>query len=72
MITSTSLLNKIEIEVIPESNDIISKENLYIVLDTTGNSNLFLIEDIISSGSNKSGTLYNPPSSFIDNKKYIR
>ncbi len=71
-ITSTSLLNRIEIEVIPESNDIISKENLYIVLDTTGNSNLFLIEDIISSGSNKSGTLYNPPSSFINNKKYIR
>ena len=32
-ITSTSLENRIEIEVTPESNDIVAKENLYIVLD---------------------------------------
>ena len=51
-ITSTSLENKIEIEVTPESNDIVAKENLYIVLDTTGNSKLNLLEDVLVSGSN--------------------
>ena len=71
-ITSTSLSNRIEIEVTPESNDIVAKENLYIVLDTTGNSQLNLIEDVLVSGSNVSGTNYTPPSSFISNKKYIR
>ena len=71
-ISSTSITNKIEIEVTPESNDIIAKENLYIVLDNTGNSTLTLIEDTISSGSNRSGTTYTPPSSFISTKKYTR
>ena len=71
-IISTSLSNRIEIEATPESNDIVAKENLYIVLDTTGNSKLSLIEDVLVSGSNVSGTNYTPPSSFISNKKYIR
>ena len=71
-ITSTSLENRIEIEVTPESNDIVAKENLYIVLDTTGNSKLNLLEDVLVSGSNVSGTNYVPPSSFISNKKYTR
>ena len=71
-ITSTSLSERIEIEVTPESNDIVAKENLYIVLDNTGNSKLNLLEDVLVSGSNISGTNYTPPSSFISNKKYIR
>ncbi len=71
-ITSTSLENRIEIEATPESNDIVAKENLYIVLDTTGNSKLNLLEDVLVSGSNVSGTNYIPPSSFISNKKYTR
>ena len=71
-ITSTALENRIEIEVTPESNDIVAKENLYIVLDTTGKSVLTLKEDLISSGSNRSGVSYNPPSSFISNTKYTR
>ena len=71
-IVSTSLSERIEIEVTPESNDIVAKENLYIVLDTTGNSKLNLLEDVLISGSNVSGTNYTPPSSFISNKKYIR
>ena len=71
-IVSTSLSERIEIEVTPESNDIVAKENLYIVLDTTGNSKLNLLEDVLVSGSNISGTNYTPPSSFISNKKYIR
>jgi hypothetical protein len=41
-ISSTSLPNRIEIGVTPESNDIVAKENLYIVLDTTGKSVLTL------------------------------
>ena len=71
-ISSTSLSNRVEIEVTPESNDIVAKENLYIVLDTTGNSKLNLLEDVLVSGSNVSGTNYIPPSSFISNKKYTR
>ena len=71
-ISSTTLTNRIEIEVTPESNDIVAKENLYIVLDTTGNSKLNLLEDVLVSGSNVSGTNYTPPSSFISNKKYTR
>jgi hypothetical protein len=71
-ITSTSSSVGIEVEVIPDSNDIIAKENLYIVLDTTSNSLLNLIEDPISSGSNKSGNSYVPPSSYTSNKKYTR
>ena len=71
-IVSTSLSERIEIEVTPESNDIVAKENLYIVLDTTGNSKLNLLEDVLVSGSNISGTNYAPPSSFVSNKKYIR
>ena len=71
-ISSTSIAEKIEIEVTPESNDIVAKENLYIVLDTKGNSQLNLLEDVLVSGSNVSGTNYIPPSSFISNKKYTR
>lgn len=71
-ITSTESSVGIEVEVIPDSNDIIAKENLYIVLDTTSNSLLNLIEDSISSGFNKSGNSYVPPSSFTSNKKYTR
>ena len=71
-IVSSTLSNRVEIEVTPESNDIVAKENLYIVLDTTGNSKLNLLEDVLVSGSNISGTNYTPPSSFISNKKYTR
>ena len=70
-ISSSFLADRIEIEVIPESNDIVAKENLYIVLDTTANSTLTLLEDVISSGLNKSGTSYIPPSSFA-NTTYTR
>mgnify|MGYP001425517028 FL=1 len=71
-ISSTSIDGKVEIEVTPESNDIVAKENIYIVLDTKGNSKLNLLEDVLVSGSNISGTNYTPPSSFISNKKYTR
>ena len=71
-IVSTGLCGRIDIHVIPESNDIISKQYLYIILDTSANSRLTLIEDVVSSGSNRSGNNYMPPSSFISGKTYIR
>ena len=71
-ITSTTMSGKIEIQVIPESNDIIAKQNLYIILDVSANSKLNLIEDVVSSGSNRSGNNYMPPSSFVSGKTYVR
>ena len=71
-ISSSTIPNKIEVEVIPESNDIIAKQNLYIVLDTTSGSRLTLLEDLISSGSDRSGSSYTPPSSFVNSKRFIR
>ena len=71
-ISSTSLSNRIEIGVTPESNDIVAKENLYIVLDTTGKSVLTLKEDLVTSGSSRSGTNYIPPSSYTSSTKFTR
>jgi hypothetical protein len=71
-ISSTSLPNRIEIGVTPESNDIIAKENLYIVLDTTGKSVLTLKEDLVTSGSNRSSSNYVPPSSYTSSTKFTR
>ena len=71
-ISSTALDNRIEIGVTPDSNDIVAKENLYIVLDTTGQSVLTLKEDLITSGSNNSATKYVPPSSYTSSKKFTR
>ena len=71
-ISSSTLENRIEIGVTPESNDIIAKENLYIVLDTTGKSVLTLKEDLITSGSSRSGSNYVPPSSYTSSTKFTR
>ena len=71
-ISSTDLENRIEIGVTPESNDIVAKENLYIVLDTTGKSVLTLKEDLITSGSSRSGRSYTPPSSYTSSTKFTR
>ena len=71
-ISSTVLDNRIEIGVTPESNDIVAKENLYIVLDTTGKSVLTLKEDLITSGSSRSGSKYVPPSSYTSSTKFTR
>jgi len=71
-ISSTVLDNRIEIGVSPESNDIVAKENLYIILDTTGKSVLTLKEDLITSGSSRSGSNYIPPSSYTSSTKFTR
>jgi len=70
-ITGTSLLNGfIEVQAIPESNDVVGLKELYLQLDIQ-NSNITTIEDIIISGENASATLFTPTSSYL-NGNYTR
>jgi hypothetical protein len=69
--SSTSLIdNTIEVEAIPESNDIIGLKDLYLKLDIAKST--FEVEnDTLSAGINQSGTLFRPTSSY-SNGKYTR
>lgn len=70
-ITSTSLSNGlIEVQAVPESNDIIGLKDLYLQVDVQ-NSVVNMVEDTITSGENISATLYVPTSSYL-NGKYTR
>jgi hypothetical protein len=70
-ITSSVLNNGfIEVQAIPESNDIIGLQDLYLQLDVT-NSVVNIVEDVVSSGENSSATQYVTTSSYL-NGKYIR
>ena len=60
--------NIIEVQAIPESNDVLARKELYLQFDVT-NSNFYMREDSISSGANTSGTRYNPQSSYQNGKK---
>jgi len=60
----------LEIQAIPESNDIIGLKELYLQIDIS-NSNVTAIEDIITSGENTSATLFTPTSSYL-NGNYTR
>jgi len=62
--------NVVEIQAIPESNDIIGLKDLYVQL-STANSTISTIEDIISTGADTSGTRFISTSSF-SNGQYIR
>ena len=62
--------NIIEIQAIPDSNDVIGLKDLYVQL-SVANSTISTIEDVISTGANTSGTTFVPTSSFL-NGKYIR
>jgi hypothetical protein len=68
-ITSTLLTNSgeniIQIQAIPESNDIIGLQDLYIKYDST-NSVIEMINDVIDSGSDISGSTYTFSSSFTN------
>jgi hypothetical protein len=55
----------IEISAIPQSNDVIGLQDLYLQLNTT-NSTLTMISDRISSGADVSGTTYISSSSFVN------
>ena len=68
-VTSTVLPdNIIEIQAIPQSNDVLARKELYLQFDVS-NSNFYMREDPISSGANTSGTRYNPQSSYSNGAK---
>lgn len=70
-ISGSSLSNGfIEVQAIPESNDVIGLKDLYLQVDVQ-NSTVNIIEDIITSGENTSATLFVPTSSYL-NGKYTR
>lgn len=62
--------NVIEIQAIPESNDIIGLKDLFLQL-SVANSSITTVEDVISTGADTSGTSFVSTSSFL-NGKYIR
>jgi hypothetical protein len=65
-ITSTSFPNNmIEIQAIPESNDVLGLKDLYVQLSISS-SKLEMIGDVISSGDNTAGTRFTSTSSFIN------
>jgi hypothetical protein len=71
IIRSSQLANGfIEVQAIPESNDIIGLQDLYLQLDVQ-KSLVNIIEDVVSSGENSSATQYITTSSFL-NGKYTR
>jgi hypothetical protein len=70
-IVETSLDNNIiEIQAIPESNDIIGLKDLYLQVDLS-KSVVNMIEDTIASGENVAATQYVPTSSYL-NGQYTR
>jgi len=60
----------IEVQAIPESNDIIGLKDLYLQFDVQ-KSVVNMIEDTVSSGENISATQYVPTSSYL-NGRYVR
>ena len=60
--------NIIEIQAIPQSNDILARKELYLQFDVS-NSNFYMREDPISTGANTSGTRYEPQSSYSNGAK---
>jgi hypothetical protein len=60
----------IEVQAIPESNDIIGLKDLYLQLDVK-TSVVNIVEDVVSSGENSSATQYVATSSYL-NGKYTR
>ena len=60
--------NIVEIQAIPQSNDVLARKELYLQFDVS-NSNFYMREDSISTGANTSGTRYNPQSSYSNGAK---
>jgi len=68
-ITSTVKPNNIvEIQAIPESNDVLARKELYLQF-SVANSNFYMREDSIASGANTSGTRFNIQSSYTNGEK---
>ena len=60
--------NIIEVQAIPQSNDVLARKELYLQLDI-GKSNFFMRQDSIASGANTSGTRFNVQSSYSNGSK---
>ena len=60
----------IQISAIPKSNDVIGLQDLYLQLDIN-NSNITMLSDVISSGSDTSGSSYFVTSSYT-NGEFVR
>ena len=60
--------NVVEIEAIPDSNDIIGLKDLYLQFSIS-ESNISVVEDIISTGADTSGVNYVSTSSFTNGSK---
>jgi hypothetical protein len=70
-ITASVLSNGfVEVQAIPESNDVIGLQDLYLQLDVK-TSVVNIVEDVVSSGENSSATQYVTTSSYL-NGKYTR
>ena len=70
-ITGTELSSGvIEVQAVPESNDVIGLKYLYLQIDIQ-NTVVNTVEDIVSSGENTSATKFVPTSSYL-NGKYTR
>ena len=70
-ISGTTLTNgTVQVEAIPESNDIIALKDIYLQYDI-GNSEVTALQDVVSSGENTSATSYVVTSSYSD-EGYIR
>lgn len=70
IITSSINSDGIQIQAIPESNDVIALKDIYLELDTT-TLKVNMLEDVITSGENTSATEY-PVTSSYNNGNYIR
>jgi hypothetical protein len=68
--TSSTSTAGIEIEAIPESNDVLALKDIYLELDIT-KLNVSVLEDVITSGENTSATQYAVTSSYV-NGNYTR
>lgn len=67
---SSESTNGIEIEAVPESNDVLALKDIYLELDTT-KLVVSVLEDVITSGENTSATQYTVTSSYV-NGNYTR
>ena len=61
----------IEVEAIPDSNDVIALKDLYLQLDVS-NSTVKALPDVVSSGENTSATSYVTTSSYASESIYTR
>ena len=60
--------NVVEVEAIPQSNDVLARNELYLQF-AIGKSTFNMREDSISTGADTSGSRYNPQSSYFADKK---